>query len=226
MSGSESNDTSKRDAILRAAWKLIRHYGYTKTTIQDIAREAGIGKGTVYLSFRSKSEIMLGLVDRTSERITRDLTDISRGSAPPEHRLRECLAHRVMTIYDLVHRYPHGEEVISSMKPEIVRRIDATVKKQGAVLGRIIREGVEDGSFDVTDPEETGLVLAGLYEHFTPPYYRFRSRKSLEQFVGSVTDLLLEGMRSGKHPDDRGLVGASAPGDEPARVARESGEHR
>lgn len=221
----ESNEVTKRDAILRAAWKLIRHYGYTKTTIQDIAREAGIGKGTVYLSFSSKSEIMLGIVEATNERITNDLADISRKNTPPAHRLRECLTHRVMTIYDLVQRYPHGEEVISSMKPEIVRKIDVYVKKQGAILGRIIREGAAQGTFDVTDPDDKGLLLAGLFEHFTPPYYRFRSRKSLEQFVGSVTDLIIAGMRSGRVPGDDGLAGISAAGD-PARQRNESGGNR
>ncbi len=217
----ESNTVTKRDVILRAAWKLIRHYGYTKTTIQDIAREAGVGKGTLYLSFRSKSDIMLALVDRTSERITNDLDAISRKNAPPERRLRECFLHRVMTIYDLVHRYPHGEEVISSMKPEIVRRIDGFVKKQGDIFGRIIREGVEEGIFDVSDPEETGQLLAGLYEHFTPPYYRFRSRGSLEQFAGSVTELLLDGMRPGKIPEKR-----TAAGNDPARDLHEAGGRR
>ena len=73
----ETKTDSKREAILRAAWQLIRHYGYSKTTIQDIAREAGIGKGTVYLYFGSKADIMLALVDLTNERITDDLGGIA-----------------------------------------------------------------------------------------------------------------------------------------------------
>ena len=47
----------KREVILQAAWGLIRHYGYNKTTIDDIAKRARVGKGTVYLYFRSKAEV-------------------------------------------------------------------------------------------------------------------------------------------------------------------------
>ncbi len=192
-----STDT-KRDVILHSAWELIRHYGYAKTTIQDIAREAGIGKGTVYLYFRSKSEIMLALVDLTNERIIRDLEEIARRDAPPEQRLRECLLHRVITIYELVNRYHHGEEIITSIKPEIAQRIEVYVKRQGAILGRILEEGRRSGDFRVSDPSATGLVLANLFELLTPPYYRFTSRESLEQFVRDVLQLCLEGLLAGK----------------------------
>jgi len=190
----ETKTDSKRDVILRAAWQLIRHYGYSKTTIQDIAREAGIGKGTVYLYFGSKADIILALVDLTNERLTGDLGEIAAADGPPAARLRDCVLHRVMTIFDLVHRYPHGEEVISSMKPEIVSRIDRHLKKQGALLGSIIREGTLTGDFREVEPEATGLLFANLFELFTPPYYRFRTKRSLEQFANSVLDVLIAGL--------------------------------
>jgi AcrR family transcriptional regulator len=75
--------TEKRDAILHAAWGLIRHYGYGKTTIDDIARQAKVGKGTVYLYFRSKKDIMLALTDLTNQRITRELERIASEDKPP-----------------------------------------------------------------------------------------------------------------------------------------------
>lgn len=199
----DTKNDSKKDAILRSAWEHIRHYGYAKTTIEDIARSAGIGKGTVYLCFRSKVEIMLALVDLTNERIMRDLEGIAGKTAPPGSRLRECLLHRVMTIYDLVHRYPHGEEVITFMKPEIVQRIQKHIERQGELLARIIREGNTSGEFDAKDPEAMGLLLAGLFEHFTPPYYRFRARETLERFANAVLDLVLAGLGRTVTPVER-----------------------
>ena len=46
-----------RDAILDATDELLIKFGYKKMTIDDLAREVGIGKGTVYLHFPSKEEI-------------------------------------------------------------------------------------------------------------------------------------------------------------------------
>lgn len=188
-----SGKRDKREAILQAAWELIRHHGYSKATISEIAQEAGVGKGTAYLYFRSKRDIMLALVDKTNSRITDDLERIASGEEPPRDRLRQCLLHRVLRIWDLVHRYRHGHEVITSLKPDIVARVEEHVHDQGAILARLLREG----RFATDDPDEWGQVLAGLFELLTPPYYRFRSRKALERFATQVADLVLRGLDGG-----------------------------
>jgi AcrR family transcriptional regulator len=185
----------KRGAILQAAWKLIRHYGYNKTTVEDISQSAGVGKGTVYLHFRSKAEIMLALTDLTNQRIENELEQIAAKDALPADRLRECLLHRIMTLFDIVHRYPHSEDVIASLLPEIVQRLDGYVKRHGKLLGEILQQGCESGELAVDDPAETGLLLANMFELLTPPHYRFRSRKALEQFANATFDLMLVGLR-------------------------------
>lgn len=184
----------KRDAILHAAWGHIRHYGYSKTTIDDIAKRAKVGKGTVYLYFRSKTEIMLALTDLTNQRITREIERIASENKPPEERLRTCVLHRIMTLFDLVHRYPHSEDVIASILPEIVERLDRYVRRHGELLGQIVREGCSAGMLVAEDPEAAGQLLASLFEFLTPPYYRFKSRKSLERFTGEILDLMLHGL--------------------------------
>jgi AcrR family transcriptional regulator len=191
---SRSSKTDKREAILQAAWKLIRHYGFNKTTVEDIAQGAGVGKGTVYMHFRSKTEIMLALTDLTNERIIGDLAEIAATDAPPTDRLRECLLHRIMTLFDIVNRYPHSEDVIASLLPEIVQRLEGYVRRHGELLGGILAEGVEAGDLAVDDPAATGQLLANLFELLTPPHYRFRSRKALERFANETIDLVLRGL--------------------------------
>lgn len=198
MNSGQKNNSSKEDkkgAILQAAWGLIRHYGYAKTTIDDIAKKSGIGKGTVYLHFKSKAEIMLGLVELTNDKIIAELEKIASKATSPADRLRESLLHRIMTLFDIVHKYPHGEDVISLMLPDIVKRLERYVQRHGELLAAILEQGRASGELAVPDPAETGQMLAHLFEHFTPPYYRFRSRKSLEGFVNKVIDMLLVGLK-------------------------------
>src|SRR4051812_15247688 len=56
-----SVDAERRQQILAAAERLLRHYGPHKTTMAEIAREATIGVGTVYLEFPSKEAIICEL---------------------------------------------------------------------------------------------------------------------------------------------------------------------
>ncbi|MBA2494897.1 MAG: TetR/AcrR family transcriptional regulator [Acidobacteria bacterium] len=57
----------KREAILRAAIKVFAERGYFNSKVADIAGEAGIADGTVYLYFKSKDEILHSIFDRAME---------------------------------------------------------------------------------------------------------------------------------------------------------------
>ena len=138
---------------------------------------------------------MLALTDLTNERITRELERIASDDKPPEERIRACVLFRLMTLFDLVNRYPHSEDVIASILPEIVERLDRYVRRHGELLGQIVAEGCSSGILVAEDSEATGQLLANLFEFMTPPYYRFNSRKSLEGFAGQVVDLVLNGLR-------------------------------
>jgi AcrR family transcriptional regulator len=60
---------SRRAEILDAALQVFGQYGYRRTSMDDVAREADIAKGTIYLSFTSKEEVFQALSERLSQRM-------------------------------------------------------------------------------------------------------------------------------------------------------------
>jgi TetR/AcrR family acrAB operon transcriptional repressor len=80
MSPAKTPDRPTR--ILTAAAKLIAHYGYDKTTVDDIARAAGISKGAVYLHWKSKDALFEALLIREMVRMLDALT--ARIEADPQ----------------------------------------------------------------------------------------------------------------------------------------------
>src|ERR1044072_9305803 len=82
----------KREAILRAATRVFAGNGYFNSKVADIAREAGVADGTVYLYFKSKEEILRSIFDRSvGEAVSegrKQLEDIS----DPREKLRR-IAH-------------------------------------------------------------------------------------------------------------------------------------
>ncbi len=86
---------TSRDAILDATDRLLSVNGYKKMTIDDLAREVGIGKGSVYLHFKSKEEIALSHIDRIIERLKARLRAIAQNKSTCEKRLRQMLIERV-----------------------------------------------------------------------------------------------------------------------------------
>jgi AcrR family transcriptional regulator len=78
------------ERLLDSAAELLLRWGYQRVTIDDVARHAGIGKGTVYLHFRSKDALFLTVLLRVQRQIARRMAD--RMAADP----REVLPARTM----------------------------------------------------------------------------------------------------------------------------------
>jgi len=194
---SDLRKNGKRERILLAAWEAIRKYGFDKTTVADIASGAGIAKGTVYLYFHSKEEVMLALVELTNRRINDSLERIAVSSISPRAKVREILMSRILRIYDIV-KYPHGEEIVSAMKSSISKIIGAFLDEQAALLKKCLDEGVSSGEFVKINTTEVAGTLVAMFELLTPPYYRIKSKTELEKFAGTVLDLVLSGIERKK----------------------------
>src|SRR6478672_9896735 len=91
-----------RDAILDATDRLLARYGYKKMTIDDLAQEVGIGKGSIYLHFTSKEEIALSHIDRIIDRLKKRLRDIAAKDISVDDRLCDMLIERVLFRFDSV----------------------------------------------------------------------------------------------------------------------------
>src|SRR5215813_13570810 len=80
--------TDKREAILRSAVKVFAQKGYFNSKVSDIAGEAGIADGTVYLYFKSKDEILHSIFDRAMAEFISEGKRELEGIDSPERRLR------------------------------------------------------------------------------------------------------------------------------------------
>ena len=69
MSPPRGDAEARRVVIQDAALRVFGQYGYRRTSMDDIAREAGIAKGTIYLSFASKEEVFQALSRRLAQRM-------------------------------------------------------------------------------------------------------------------------------------------------------------
>lgn len=87
----EEKKRQTRKAIIAAAVRLFDLKGFEKTSIEELAREAGIGKGTIYTYFQTKSEIFYAFCEEQLEFIHEELARKTDPSAP--------LIEQVMTIF-------------------------------------------------------------------------------------------------------------------------------
>ena len=134
-----------RGAILDAAEALLGRYGYRKTTMEDIAREVGIGKGTTYLHFASKEEVFLATIDRIVDRLCVRLGEIAAGPEPLDWRLRRMLEERVVYRFDCVSHYPSSlDELFAALRPAYLARRAANLGREAGVFAEALEGAVPD----------------------------------------------------------------------------------
>lgn len=179
-------------------------YGFAKTTVAEIAREAGIAKGTVYLYFDSKEEILIALVTETNRRILEKMEKVVASGLPPEKKIEKLLLSRALEIYDVVHANPHGEELIASHKPVIVESLGWFFRKQKQLYEQVIREGIKARVFEEKAPGEAAKVLGTLSELLTPPYYRFGKRSDIKTFAQKLLKRFIRGISTHGKKSDAG----------------------
>ena len=187
-----------RDAILDATDRLLARYGYKKMTIDDLAKEVGIGKGSVYLHFESKEEIALSHIDRIIERLKSSLLSTARSKASPEKRLRKMLTDRVMLRFDSVQHYSQSlNELLAQLRPRLLERRKRYFEEEARIFATVLAEGKAAGLFKLKDPVESGQTLLDATNALLPyslSAYELGERSDIEKKTNNVADLLLNGL--------------------------------
>src|SRR5690349_20967997 len=149
-----------RKAILDATDKLLARYGYKKMTIDDLAREVGIGKGTVYLYFPSKEEIALTHIDRIIERLKSRLWEIANSQTSPGEKIKQMLIERVMFRFDSVQHYTQSlNELLAQLRPKLLERRMRYFEQEAGIIARVLADGKEAGIFSGDADESAHMLL-------------------------------------------------------------------
>lgn len=188
-----------REAILDATDQLLARYGYKKMTVEDLAREAGIGKGTIYLHFSSKEEIALSHIDRIVERLKERLHEIAQSGRPPADKLQEMLTTRVLFRFDSVQHYTQSlNDLLAALRPRLLARREAYFAEEAQVFARVIIEGQRAGVFRDGDALATAHLLLLATNSLLPYSLSTRElgkRKDIGDKITRLAALLLAGLR-------------------------------
>jgi AcrR family transcriptional regulator len=188
-----------RDAILDAAERLLARFGYKKTTMDDLAREAGIGKGTTYLHFPSKEEVALCTIDRIVDHLLDRLRDIARSDESPDERLRQMLLTRVLFRFDSVKTYSQSlDDLLRALRPAYLARRQRYFDAEAEVFADILSAGREAGVFAFDDPliiANTLLLATNALLPYSLSTRELGKRKDVQEKASHLTQLLLAGLQ-------------------------------
>jgi AcrR family transcriptional regulator len=199
-----------KDAILDATDRLLARFGYRKMTVEDIAAEAGIGKGTIYLHFNSKEEVVLSHIDRIVDRLQQRLKEIARSEATAAERVRLMLLMRVLFRFDSIQHYTQSlNDLLAVLRPRLLARRAQYFEAEARIFAEVLTAGHQSGEFSFDDAHVTARALLQATNGLLPyslSTTELGEREEVEQRAADVADLML-----------RGLISRGAPSQETTR---------
>jgi AcrR family transcriptional regulator len=188
--------TATRDRILAAAMARIKHYGYGKTTMAEIASDCAMSPGNIYRFFEAKIDIAEAMARKHYADQHATMASMARRKdLPADKKLGELLFKKMRDNYCLVETHAKILEVAEVLAQERPLFFNELMAMERVILSAVLEEGVEAGLFAPCNAEFAAEMLQAATVKFSFPHMFSRlTLPKLERELEGVLDLLFNGL--------------------------------
>ena len=183
-----------RDKILKVSAKIFAHYGFHKTTIDEIAGAAHKAKGSVYYYFESKEELFRAVVADEISVIKTGLTQVIVNSRDVTSMLRNFMLTRMLLVKEAVNYHETvkadfigGYDFLEDIRDEFFRF-------EMELLKAILDKGVREQKLEIRDTNATANVIMLAVKAIEVPFYLQKKISQYENTVLELLDLIIRGI--------------------------------
>ncbi len=187
----------KRLQILEAATRLFIAQGYRKTSVDQVAREAGVAKGTVYLYFETKSELLVATIALEKKAFLGRIRPVIEEDLPARERLKRYL----VTVLVLANEMPlvsrlMQEQELTHLLRELPPALVATNQAMGIDFMSEMLEGVVGARrWNRIELEDRARVLLGVVSSAAMfGKEEVRRGLSIKRFATVLAEMIVDGL--------------------------------
>lgn len=184
--------------ILKAAVDLISERGFERTTVDEIAARANVGKGTIYLYFENKEKIFIAILENGIQAIMRRMDEILNESGDFRQRLEAMLMEHLRFAED--HREFYKVFIKERLNMKVIAdkaaqdRIMEKHQKMHEQLSQFMKIGIDQNQLRDGDPDVFAFAFSGILSHFCFHWLTERENDSLVEQVPVILDLFYNGV--------------------------------
>lgn len=194
-------ETMTRESLFSAAERLIQEEGWKGTTVEQIAQEAGVSKGTVYNYFRDKRDILCSLLERNTEEIRLFARSLDVTAGNPVYILEDILSRILRDLYSkrkliaaTVQAYHENMDLRHGFESHHTVQEKHPLWEVRSCIRKVIARGVDTGDFSPVDPvmAETALnaMIMGVAKQFAMDMVDFPG----EAYISTIRNLVMHGL--------------------------------
>ena len=185
--------------IIAAAIVAFARLGFGKTRMDDIAREAGLSKGTLYLYFKSKDEIITAVVNQFFSEEMDGIADLLAAPIPTSEKLSMLILQMMADTEGQLGQYlPVWLEFYALAARESAFR-DMMLQYMNQFIDlftALIQRGIDDGEFRPVDARDTAVAMVAQLEGIILLWAVDKELLDLMRVTETAVDLFLRGLKS------------------------------
>jgi len=190
------NDDFVRETILRAAEKLFQRWGIRKTTMEDIAREAGKGKSTLYYYFKSREEVLEAVA---SIQIVRIIAAAKAEIAKKATAKEKLMAYACTTFREIRQSIALFEIARGEVKADqslIDKHMKMFIEEDQKVVESILRFGIERGEFKSIGVDDIKAAVRAIRTVMRSLVMDLLFDNEDQQLIDLIIGLMSDGLQS------------------------------
>ncbi len=204
------NRQKKKEQILNAAFNVFAKKGFNATKMIDIAREANMGKGTLYEYFKNKKEIFSALFAFLFQDFDREFQQRITAISDPVEKIR-----LIIQIYfvDVIKRYGDFIKIVmdfwmaeahreSTAMPASALNLADMYDGYTKLIARIIREGIEQHIFQAVNTEHYAAMLLAIFDGLYLQIFLNVHKFNVNEIADSIFRLFLNSLTNIKQAGD------------------------
>jgi AcrR family transcriptional regulator len=162
IAGSVNKKELVKEKIGRVAMKCFSKYGLDKTTLEDIAKEVGLNKASLYYYYKNKEDIFLEVAIREGQDFLSSLQQKTLAKKNTEDRVTFYLLERINYYKNILNMNRVSVETLHKMLPRFFELFDSIMQAEVQFLSKLIREGVKTKELIKVNPDSLASSLIDM----------------------------------------------------------------
>jgi len=188
------NKEEVRKKIIISAGQIFSHYGFKKTTMDEIAKALKIGKSSIYYYFESKEKIFEAVINHEANILRNELTKAIKSVESPVDKMKNYVFVRMKSFEKLANYY----NAIFDKNLDHFDFIETIREKYDleelAILRLLLWHGSRGKVFVVANSEYTALAIQTTLKGLEVPLFWKKKEVNIESRLNAILDVLFNGI--------------------------------
>ncbi|MCD4692246.1 MAG: TetR/AcrR family transcriptional regulator [Calditrichales bacterium] len=188
-------DRSERKTfILEIAQNLFAKFGLAKTTIDDIAKKARMGKASIYYYFKSKESIFQEVIDKEGRALQDKILVAVNTEKSPQEKMQAYFITRMVALKELINYY-------SALRDEYLDHYSFVAKARQSfdvfettLISNILQEGIQSGDFEVENAALAAEAILAALKGFEFQWTIEIPAEQIETNINTLLKILFKGI--------------------------------